>query len=207
MTETVSAVLAFLFSETEGLGAALLPGADGNGHAVRMHAQDGALGRSGHLLHHDRYRSHEREVTYVLAIASHEQAVWQLVRGTSRTEVQLTAGNMYLLVFGASAHAMAMHGVGNLSQEVWPLSERYGSRQRYSLSGSAQYAQGAGPADTCCSGWRARFGSVPCTRLAPVTPATASCLCESSCSGDGARLQLYLLKLPAASGARCAHRR
>ena len=147
MTETVSAVLAFLFSETEGLGAALLPGADGNGHAVRMHAQDGALGRSGHLLHHDRYRSHEREVTYVLAIASHEQAVWQLVRGESRTRVHLAPDRMYLLVFGASANAMAMHGVGDLQQVEWPLDEMYGTRQRYSLSGSAQYAPGAGHGD------------------------------------------------------------
>ena len=160
-TKTISEILALLFCKVDGLGAALVPGEDGNRHAVRLHAQDGALGRSGHLLHRENYRSHKREVAYVLAIASHEQAVWQLVRGTSRTEVQLTAGNMYLLVFGASANAMAMHGVGNLSQRVWPLSERYGRRQRYSLSGSAQYAQGAGPADVLQ--WlesQTRFGAV-----------------------------------------------
>ena len=97
----------------------------------------------------------------MLAIASHEQAVWQLVRGTSRTEVQLTAGNMYLLVFGASANAMAMHGVGDLQHVAWPLDEMYGTRQRYSLSGSAQYAPGAGHGDVQdLLASRSRFGVV-----------------------------------------------
>jgi hypothetical protein len=143
----ISHVLQLLFDPVEGLGAALVPGADGNGHAVRTHAQNGALGRSGHLLHHDRYRSDRREVTYVLAIASHEQAVWQLVRGEARTFVRPPTRRMYLLVFGASANCMAMHGVGDLEQRVWPAGEMYGHYQRYSLSGSAQYVDGAGHSD------------------------------------------------------------
>jgi hypothetical protein len=143
----ISHVLQLLFDPVEGLGDALVPGADGNGHAVRTHAQNGALGRSGHLLHHDRYRSDRREVTYVLAIASHEQAVWQLVRGEARTFVRPPTRRMYLLVFGASANCMAMHGVGDLEQRVWPAGEMYGHYQRYSLSGSAQYVDGAGHSD------------------------------------------------------------
>lgn len=142
-TSAVSRVLALLFSSEQGLGAALAPGADGNGHAVRLHAQDGRWGRSGHLLHRDRYRSHRREVTYVLAFASHEQAVWQLVRGESHTHVHPAPRHMYLLLFGASANCMAMHGVGNLQSTAWPPADMYGVYQRYSLSGSAQYTQGA----------------------------------------------------------------
>jgi hypothetical protein len=42
----ISQVLQLLFDPDGGLGAALAPGADGNGHAVRTHAQNGALGRS-----------------------------------------------------------------------------------------------------------------------------------------------------------------
>ena len=141
-TSTVSQVLALFFSSQHGLGAALAPGVDGNGHAVRLHAQDGRRGRSGHLLHRDRYRSHRREVTYVLAFASHEQAVWQLVRGESRTHVLPASRHMHLLLFGASANCMAMHGVGDLQPTVWPPAEMYGVYQRYSLSGSAQYTQG-----------------------------------------------------------------
>ena len=143
----ISQVLQLLFDPDGGLGAALAPGADGNGHAVRMHAQDGARGRSGHLLHHDRYRSYNREVTYVLAVASHEQAVWQLVRGSASTLVRPSPRRMYLLVFGASANCMAMHGVGDLERCSWPADEMYGNYQRYSLSGSAQYVDGAGHSD------------------------------------------------------------
>ena len=52
-TQTISKILALLFCKVDGLGAALVPGEDGNRHAVRLHAQDGALGRSGHLLHRE----------------------------------------------------------------------------------------------------------------------------------------------------------
>ena len=83
----------------------------------------------------------------MLAIASHEQAVWQLVRGEARTFVRPPTRRMYLLVFGASANCMAMHGVGDLEQRVWPAGEMYGHYQRYSLSGSAQYVDGAGHSD------------------------------------------------------------
>ena len=157
----ISQVLQLLFDRDGGLGAALAPGADGNGHAVRMHAQDGARGRSGHLLHHDRYRSDRREVTYVLAIASHEQAVWQLVRGSASTLVRPPPRRMYLLVFGASANCMAMHGVGDLERCSWPADEMYGNYQRYSLSGSAEYVDGAGHSDLLrLLHSQARFGRV-----------------------------------------------
>jgi hypothetical protein len=73
--------------------------------------------------------------------------VWQLARGEARTFVRPHTRRMYLLVFGASANCMAMHGVGDLEQRVWPPGEMYGNYQRYSLSGSAQYVDGAGHSD------------------------------------------------------------
>ena len=37
-TKTISEILALLFCKVDGLGAALVPGEDGNRHAVRLHA-------------------------------------------------------------------------------------------------------------------------------------------------------------------------
>ena len=121
-------------------GTVLTASADGNGYAVRGHAQDGNKGNSDHPNHHDGFLSPGRFFTGVIVTANSIHADWIFERrGCGRTRVILPDPDaVYLLLFPASSNAMATHGVSALPPTQ--TQGRLGEAERYSLSFSCGLA-------------------------------------------------------------------
>jgi hypothetical protein len=112
----IAAVMQLLLDQTHGIGSVVKAAADGKNHALRCHRQDGCLGNSQHAPHHDGFLSAGRYLTGVIVTAASEHARWLLERsGCGRTTIVLPdSSSVYVLLFAASANAMATHAVSGL---------------------------------------------------------------------------------------------
>ena len=127
-----------LLDQTHGIGSVVKAAADGKNHALRCHGQDACLGNSQHAPHHDGFLSAGRYLTGVIVTAASEHARWLLERsGCGRTTIVLPdSSSVYVLLFAASANAMATHAVSGLPPTPVDAPPRMydGAAERYSLS-------------------------------------------------------------------------
>jgi hypothetical protein len=134
----IADVMQLLLSATEGIGSVVTASTDGKGHALRCHRQDGNCGNSEHAAHHDGFLSEGRYLTGVISAAASQHANWRLARqGCGSTTIVLPDGSrIYILLFAASANAMATHAVEPLPPTPTDAPPRLyaGAAERYSLS-------------------------------------------------------------------------